>query len=614
MKGYAGKLLFVNLEQNKIDIRPLKEEDARNFIGGPGLGAKILYEEMPAHADVFGPESMVGILGGPLNNTRALFGGRYTVVSKSPVTGGWNDANSGGYFAPMLKRAGFDGVFVNGIAKTPVYIFIDEGKAEIRDASALWGLTVSETEEKFKQMHGEKINAALIGPAGENLSGFAAVMNDGHRAAGRGGTGAVMGSKKLKAIVVKGALKTEIADDEALVSINKDVMAHLKGPMLEMFNGFGTYGTGITYMPSVLSGDTCIKNWSGAPEHDMSEEEAYKVSSLHLDQFRTEKYNCASCPLGCGAFLNVPSERWDMHHSSRPEYEAMGAYGPTLMNTDYEALVRANDLCNEYGLDVISAGSTVAWAMECYNEGVLSKEELDGIDLTWGNGDAIVELTEKMGKGEGVGRILLKGTAAAADHFGKGHEYLVVASGIEEPQHDSRLQPALARMYKYDPTPGRHVKGNMGMDRIGPGGTFEYESTGPREKGGVVGQEICNSSGFCLMGMMFGPAGSVFKMINAITGFDYTDEEIEKLGLRMYNMRNAFNLREGIRRGDYTLSKRMYEANPPHKGPLAGVVIDVERLADNLFNEIGWDENMVPKKEELERLGGLEAVIADLYQ
>lgn len=611
MKGYAGKLLFVDLSSGEMEERPLKEEDAKNFLGGPALGAKILYDEMPANADVFGPESMVGFVSGPLNGAKALYGGRYTVVSKSPVTGGWNDSNSGGYFGPMLKQAGFDGVFVRGVAEKPVYIFIDEGKAEILDASDLWGLTTLAVEEKLRQRHGEKINAALIGPGGENLSNYAAVMNDGHRAAGRGGTGAVIGSKKLKALVVKGSLDIPIADNDAVIEANKAVTEWMKGPAAQLVGGFGTYGTGVGYVASVLSGDASVKNWGGAGVEDYPEEAAMPVGSLGIDQYKTKKYNCSNCPMGCGAFMDIPSDRWDLSHTPRTEYETQGAFGSQMLNSDNESVCRCNDICNEYGLDTISTGATIAWAMECFEEGVLSKEELDGIELKWGDGNAIVAMAEKIAKNEGVGAVLAKGSQAAAEHFGKGHEYLVVASGIEEPQHDGRLAYGLTRTYQYDPTPGRHVKGGLGMAPSGP--DFDYATTGVPDMMGVVAQEICNSSGYCMFGMMASPPDAIMKLVMAVTGFTYTEQEIAALGRRMFNMRHAFNLREGKRRKDFTLSKRFYESDPPAYGPLAGVKVDHERLADNFFEAMGWDKDMVPAKETLETLGGLDAVVRDLY-
>ena len=616
MFGYMGKMLFANLSERTLEDRPLSESDARNFLGGPSLGAKVLYENMPKDCDAFAEESMFGIVTGPLTGTRAFFSGRYTVVSKSPVTGGWNDANSGGFFGPALKHAGYDAVFVNGISETPVYIFIDEGKAQILDATEAWGLKTEETEEYFKKIHGDKINVALVGPAGESLSNVAAVMNDGHRAAGRGGTGAVMGSKKLKAIVVSGSLSVEVADSAKLTECNRAISEFMKGPGKMMADGFGTFGTGMLYNNSTQNGDSGIKNWSGAGVVDYAGQEAsMAISSIGIDKFKTAKYSCANCPLGCGAFHNYTegTRGWDLSHAPRPEYETMASFGSMLLNTDAECIFICNEICNAYGLDTISAGSIVAWAMEAYNEGALTLDDLDGIDLKWGNADAIIALTEKIGKGEGVGAILAKGTQAAAKHFGKGEEFLVVASGIEEPQHDSRLGYGLSRTYKYDPTPGRHVKGGIGMGVQVPAGGIDYSSTGHQDKLGVADTELTNSSGYCLFGGMCTPPGGLLDLINAVTGFNYSKADSIDLGMRMYNMRALFNVREGLRRKDFTLSPRFTAAPPPTEGPIAGNVIDVEKLADNFFNAIGWDGDGVPLRQTLEHLGGFDEAIAELY-
>jgi len=611
MYGFMGKLVFVNLSTGAIEIRDLKEEDARNFLGGYGLGAKILYEEMPANADVFGEDSMIGLVAGPTAGTGVMFGGRYSVVSKSPVTGGWNDASSGGYFAPVLKSAGFDGIFINGISDKPVYILLDDGKVEIKDASDLWGKTTLQTEEAIAELYGSKANAALIGPAGENLSYISAVMNDGHRAAARGGSAAVMGSKKLKAVVVRGSRKVPVFDLKAIGDNNRVVMDAMKAS--GRYDPNGSLGTGAGYVMSTQGGAAGVKNWGGSGVGDYPEELGQPVSSHGLEPYKTAKYGCAQCPRACGAFHDYPSERWDLRHSPRPEYETMGSFGSMLLNGDVESILQCNNLCNEYGLDTISAGSTVAWAMECFENGVLSAEELDGVKLNWGNGDAIVAITEKIGKGEGVGKILMLGTQAAADHFGKGHEYLVVASGIEEPHHDSRLNYGLCRVYQYDPTPGRHVKGGLGFGvRHTTGHNLDYRGTGYDDMLGASNIETHNASGFCLFGAN-NPPDIVKKQTEAVTGFTYSAPEWLALGLRIFNMRHAFNLREGMRRNDFPMTERMYKSDPPFDGPLAGIHVDYELVADNFFNAIGWSMDLVPLPKSLDLLGGLEQVKADLY-
>ncbi|MDR0469057.1 MAG: aldehyde ferredoxin oxidoreductase family protein [Peptococcaceae bacterium] len=613
MFGYMGKLLFVNLSTGATEVRDLDEQDARNFLGGYGLGAKILYDEMPAKADPLGEDSVLGFVTGAVNGTGVLFGGRFMVVHKSPVTGGWNDANCGGDFGPALKKAGFDAVFVKGVAKKPVSIFIDEGKAEIVDADDLWGKTITECEETIAVKYGDKAKSALIGPAGEKISLIASIMNDGHRAAGRGGCGAVMGSKKLKAVIARGDLEVPVADKAKINEHNLAVVNHMKGPGIGFANMFGNFGTGAGYVGSTQSGDAGVKNWGGSGVTDYPADVATPVGSQGIDNTKTKKYACANCPLGCGAFHNYPDDRWDLTHSPRPEYETMGAFGSLCLNKDAASIFRANDLCNDYGTDTISTGSTVAWAMECYENGVLTKDELDGIELTWGNGDAIVAITEKLVKGEGCGKILMLGSQAAADKFGKGHEYLVVASGIEEPQHDGRLAYGLTRTYQYDPTPGRHVKGGIGQFITHVAGhSIDYKGTGYQDLAGIANTEVNNSSGFCLFGAN-NPPGSVKAQVEYATGFKYSTPEWVALGVRIYNMRHAFNIREGLRRKDFTMSSRMYDTKPPHDGPIAGNMVDHELLADNFFNAMGWTMDMVPVQQILRNLGGLDKVLADLY-
>ena len=613
MNGYAGKMLFVDLTTGKMEEKPLEEKMAREFLGGPALGARILYEYMPAHTEVFAPESVAGSLGGPVNSSGAFFGGRYTVVSKSPLTGGWNDANSGGFFAPALKKSGYDAVFFRGISEKPVYLLISDGKAELCDAADLWGKTSLEAEAWLTEKYGKTVQAAMVGPAGERQAYLACVMNNGHRAAGRGGTGAVFGSKKLKAVVVVGGSTPKPADRAAILELNKAITASMKeGPGAGFAGAFGEYGTGVGFVGSVLSGDAGIKNWSGAGVTDFPEEVAMPAGSIGMGPFKKKKYNCSNCPLGCGAILDIPSDKYDLRDAPRPEYETQGAFGSLLLNNDPAVIAQCNNLCNEYGLDVISTGSTIAWAMECYNEGVLSKEELDGVELTWGNGDAIVELCSKICRGDGIGAILGLGSQEACRRLGKGEEFLVVASGIEEPQHDSRLAHGLARTYKYDPTPGRHVKGGIGMFPLPP--DYDYSASGEADKQGVIKQEICNAAGFCMFGDMLMPPGTYKKLIEAVTGFTYTDEEYDAIGMRSFYMRQAFNLREGMTRKSFTLSRRFTQSPPPAEGPLKDADVPVEQLADNFFDAMHMDrETLIPEEECLKTLGGLELLERDFY-
>ena len=621
MYGYTGKLLFVDLTTQTTQVRDLDAKTAKDFVGGPSLGAKILYDEMPAHTDPFAAESVIGFVSGPTNGTGPLMGGRYTVVSKSPVTGGWNDANSGGNFGPILRRSGYDGVFVKGISEKPVYLFIDDGKVEFRDAFSLWGKTTVETEDAIKaELGDQKVGIALIGPAGERLSNMAAVMNDSHRAAGRGGTGAVMGSKKLKAIVCRGNTKIEVYDKQAVVELNKAVADWEKnGPIATtMVQLFSNHGTGGLYEGSVLSGDTSVKNWGGVPG-DLTEEQIAALDSVNMDKaYKTKKYACNACSLGCGAIYEIKGGKWPLKESGRPEYETSGMFGSMMLNSDPESVNYCNYLANEYGFDSISLGATIAWAMECFNNGVFTLDEMGGVDLKWGDRDAIVAMTENVCKADTeMGETLNLASRGAAEKYGRGFEYLMDAGGIEAPQHDPRRAPGLARTYQYDPTPGRHVKGGMGFTHaagLPPEIKYSFKDTAEPDIAGVVETEITNMAGFCMLSDVGMPGGLKTQFITAVTGFEYPGDEARKLGLRSFAMRYAFNLREGKHRKDHQITGRILGKPPMKEGPHEGITIDNEKLADNFFGALGWDlDTLIPSKASLEELGGLDKVIDELH-
>lgn len=614
--GYAGKLLFVDLTKGIIEEQELPDELAANFIGGYGIGAKVLYERMPAGADPLGPDSMIGFVTGPSNGTNAFFGGRYSVVHKSPISGGWNDSNSGGYFGPELKKAGYDAVFISGISKKPVYLWITDGKAEIKDATHLWGRDTKEIWEDLKEETGKpKLRVLAIGRSGENVSLLACPINDGHRAPGRGGSGAIMGSKKLKAIAVFGTGAVPVADPKRIQELNKRVGAVMKKSPIG--KAFGAMGTGSTTPASALSGDSPVKNWGGVGVIDFGVENVQKVGSAEMDQYKTKKYACSRCPLGCGAEYEVNDGKYPVGKTDRPEYETAAAFGSTLLNYDTASILKCNEMCNQYGIDTISAGMTIAWAMECYENGILSQEELDGINLTWGDGDAIVAMLQKMCDGEGVGAILANGSANAAKKFGKGAQFLQTASGIELPMHDPRFAPGLARTYQYDPSPGRHVKGGLGGLQMAGAETsdkYDYRGTGDLDLALTTHTEVLNSLGLCMFGEMVSPPGVHSEYIEALTGMAFKEEDKFTTGLRILNMRHAFNVREGIKPSDLTISARAVGKPALSAGPLAGVSIDTELLARNFFESVNWDfETGRPAREMLERVGHLDEVIEDLY-
>jgi aldehyde:ferredoxin oxidoreductase len=617
--GYVGKLLFVDLTDGTIREEELSEERARQFIGGYGLGARVLYDLMPGGADPLGPDNVLGFVTGPLTGTGAFFSGRYVVVCKSPVSGTWNDANSGGHFGPELKKAGYDAVFVSGASDKPVYLWINDGKVEIRDAAKLWGLDATESLHALIEETGEaKMRAALIGPAGEKQSLLACVMNDRHRAAGRGGAGAVMGSKKLKAVAVRGTGDVPVANPVQLRAINRSITAAMKdGPMKEMMAGFGEYGTGMGNVGSALSGDSPVKNWGGVGVVDFGEEAAKKLEVGPIDaKYKTGPYGCNSCPLACGAHYDVKTGRWPIGKTDRPEYETWAAFGSTCLNSDSDAIIACNDICNRAGIDTISTGMTVAWAIECYENEVLNRQETGGIELTWGNGEAMVDITQAIADGTGLGATLALGSKAAADKLGKGHEYLVAVRGIEVPMHDPKLGPGLARTYQYDATPARHVKGGAGLVQMMDPNPSKYnpEGTGFLDVMVTANIEMINIAGMCLFGMYTGAEGVQIQLMEAVTGWSFKSQDQMRAAMRVMNMKHAFNLREGLTPADFEVPARIVGKPAQEAGPLAGVTVDNERLGDNFFAAMGWDrETGKPSRRMLELMGGMDDVIEDLY-
>ena len=615
--GYAGKMLFVDLTTQMIEEKELGDDLAEKFIGGYGIGGKVLYEMMKPGVDPLGPDNVIGFITGPLNGTKALIGGRYVVVCKSPTSGTWNDANSGGFFGPELKKAGYDAVFVSGASDKPVYIWINNGNAEIRDASKLWGKDTVETLALLIEETGEKkLRASLIGPAGENLSLMAAVMNEEHRAAGRGGPGAVMGSKNLKAVAVRGTKMVPVADEEKLVQVNKDIRdAAQNGPMAPIVKTFGQLGTGMGTGANALSGDTPVKNWGGIGIVDFGDENAHQLDSGSYDEkYRTKKYACANCIIGCGADYEVKEGKWPMKQTFRPEYETLGSFGTMMLNSNVESVLKCNDICNRHGFDTISVGCTIAWAMECYENGLISKEDTDGIELTWGNAEAIVDMCQAIADNKGFGKILSSGSKAASEKIGKGAEYLVTVRGIELPMHDPKLAPGYGRTYYTDPTPGRHVKGGAHGGQARRPDKYNYEGTGSRDLKMTSSNEILQLSGLCLMSQFTGMRDMAVRLLEAVTG-DAIDEAKQITILkRTMGIRHAFNLREGLKPSETDMPKRAIGDPPQTEGPLKNVTVDHKLLAKNFFEAMEWDvETGIPSRDSLEALGGMEAVIKDLY-
>jgi aldehyde:ferredoxin oxidoreductase len=595
--GYMGKILFVDLSTQELQQETLDEKMCRDFIGGYGIGARMLYSRQKAGVDPLGPENILGFISGPLTGTPVPTGARYAVVAKSPLTGGWGDANSGGYFGPYLKFSGFDAVFFTGISLNPVYLLLDNGSAHIKDTGPLWGKDTYETEDLLMTEYGKQSRVACIGPAGEKLSLIAGILTDHGSLAARSGLGAVMGSKKLKAVVARGNMEVPIFDKAAAdktrntqVNFWKSLPAPIGGTDLDLFR---TYGTTWSTFIAAHSGDSPVKNWGGIGVVDIPD-----ISGLHPDVFKARVqigHACWHCPKVCKAVLKAGEGEYKYAAGvHRPEYETLAAFGVNCANNNAESIAMVNDICNRAGLDSISSGTIIAFAIELYENGILTRKDTDDIDLRWGNHQAIVAMTMKLAKREGLGDILADGVKKAAEKIGKGaQQYAVHIGGQEVGMHDPKLsRPGRldAARYQMDATPGRHTQ------VFGPNSFSNH---------------VLNSAGLCQFGAFFGD--SIVDVINVVTGLNFTMADVLKAGERIVNIRHAFNLREGINELKWTVPSRIAGIPSQTTGPLAGVTADVEAQALWSLGALDWDRvTTKPNKAKLLSLG-LDDVAKDLW-
>ena len=592
MKGFMGKILFVDLSTGTITEETPDDSLYHDYLGGYGIGAKILYDRMKPGVDPLGPDNILGFMTGALTGTPAIVGTRYQVVAKSPLTGGFGDANSGGDFGPYMKFAGIDGVFFTGISKNPVYLYVENGKAELKNASDLWGKGSYEIETLMKERHGKNAEAACIGPAGEKQALISCIITKRGAAAARSGIGAVMGSKKLKAVVVNGNMEVPLADPEKAREIRKQHTEALKG-MAQMFKKYGT-SSGTTR--SAHSGDTPVKNWAGVGIIDMPDVSGLTGDAACVNFDKSEP--CWHCPIACQSILKEGTGEYKYPAGTRRvEYETQGTFGVMCLNNNAECLTYVNYLCNDYGLDTISGGCVVAFAIECYENGILTKEDTGGIELTWGNHKAIAQITEKMVKCEGIGAILADGVKVAAEKIGKGSEkYAVHIGGQEVGMHDPKLarRPADtgAARYHLDATPGRHTQ------FFGPG-AFE--------------NHIVNATGMCVFGTFGGSIRFLLQYMQAVTGLDWTQEELDMCGERIMTLRHLFNLREGINPLEWAVHPRIIGDPPQTEGPLAGVRADIEAQDYWCLGGLDWDRvTTKPSKAKLIKLG-FDSIAEEMY-
>ena len=600
--GYISRILFVDLSTGKIREENPDESLYRDFLGGYGIGARIIFNRQKAKADPLGSEAMFGFVTGLLTGTRSLFASRYTVVGKSPLTDTWGDANSGGDFGPYLKFSGYDSVFFSGISSEPVYLLLDNGKAELKKAGHLWGKDTAETEAVLEAELGKGIGIASIGPAGESGSLISAVMNNKGRAAARSGLGAVMGSKKLKALVVRGQQKVPVADEDGIKAARQSYMKQLGGTV----EGFKKFGTCSGMANLVNIGDAPVKNWGGTA---LDFTTASAISDQSVISLQKRKYSCWGCPVACGGLMKAGSEYSYPEGAHKPEYETLASFGSMCLNDNMESIVMLNEICNRYGLDTISAGSIMAFAIENFENGIITTKDTDGIELRWGNHKAIVAMTEKMAEREGFGAILADGVKKAAEKIGKGAEaFAVHIHGQEVPMHDPKRFAHYVIAY-IDSTPARHTRGSYGFR---PLSGLEYPAY---ERGSMAGRGVASKMGsdffhaisclgLCMFGVGFMPASAITDFVNLSTGWNFTIEDVLKAGDRVANIRQAFNSREGINISDYKVPGRVSGNPPPQAGPTAGRTTDIDTLRRDYLEARGWDTTTgKPSRDKLLEVG-----------
>jgi aldehyde:ferredoxin oxidoreductase len=616
MFGFMGKILRVNLTAGEIREELLPEKEARMFLGGSGLATRYLFDETKPGLDPLGPENKLIYMTGPLTGTLSPSSGRFSAVAKSPLTGLWGSANSGGRFGLDLKKSGFDGVIIEGVSPKPVALIIDDGRAELVKADHLWGVGVTETTKILKKDYGSKLNVSCIGLAGENQVRYSAIMNDIHRALGRCGLGAVMGSKRLKAVAAGGSHSIQVADKEAFQEAARTAGNFVNESMLKMT--LEVYGTDMVLDLVNIKGGLPTRNWQSG---SCTYADAINGPAINA-KVLTGRKACFGCPIACGRQSEVKSGKYACKGEG-PEYESVGAFGPMCDVRDLEAITHAHILCNEYGLDTVSAGSTIAFGMECFEKGILTLEDTDGLALSFGDADVMIEMIHRISRRQGIGDLFAEGTRRAAQRLGQGSErFAMQVKGLELPAYDCRATKMTGLGFATANRGGDHitayVQGPTFLDipfLIVEESTIEDpQKESPAEAKVVKDLEdaltVFDSVGACkFMGMAL-MAEDVVPVISQATGWDFSVEEFRTAGERIFNLARAYNCREGVTRKDDTLPERLLK-EPMTDGPAAGLVVDLEPLLDAYYRFRGWDNQGRPTLNTLQRLN-LEDLAAEM--
>ncbi len=584
MHGYHGKILKVNLSKGETEVMELTEEIYRKYLGGSGLAAKLFFDMEAWKADPLSPENPLMVMHGPLSGTNLPGCSRLEVCARSPLTGIWGESSMGGHVSPQFRASGYDGIVIVGASDKPVYLLVTDEKVEIRDASHLWGKDTFETEELIKKEVGDKrVRVMSIGQAGENLVKYASIVNDRGSLAGRTGMGCVMGSKKLKAIAFRGKAKTTIADERACKEAAEKGKINIKTGILgEALNAFGSNAH--MQMGMAIS-DVPVKNWREA----QWEEGMERLSGVAVaESILTRKHSCFACPVACKRIVKVESGPYAMEEGPGLEYEGAAALGTLTRTESLEAVTKANELADRYGMDCISTGSTIAYATEAFEKGLITKDDTGGLELGWNKPDVLVKLVEMIAKREGFGDELAEGVRSLSKKYG-GEEFAIHVKGLEAPMHDPRALWAMALSYATGVRGACHVNddnlmtelGNISFREIGLKDTKPYSAEGKAAQtmaAQAYGQ-LAGSAVICLYAWWSMDGIEILRqMLNGVTGFGYTKDELVALGNRIWYLKRAICNLCGVRKEDDVLPERILR---PH---IEGLTSNLTKILFPIMN------------------------------
>jgi len=603
--GYNKKILRVDLSNNAVKTERPPKFFFRRYFGGRAVIAYYLLKELGPGIDPLGPKNTLIFAPGIVTGAPIPGNARNSVGAKSPLTGAYGEAEVGGFWGAELKHAGFDGIVIKGKAKSPVYLWVHDGEAEIRDAQHLWSLDIANSQENIRKEVGDRLaRTAQIGKAGEKMVRFACIINDLRHAAGRTGMGAVMGSKNLKAIAARGHGGPEMADPNKLKELTNWLINNLEKKVKNMHK----YGTGAMMKEGALSGNLPTCNFR---DGEFQNPEAISAQAIK-DTVRIGMESCYFCPIRCKKVVQIKEPYVVDPIYGGPEYETLAAFGSNCGIDDLKAICKAHELCQRYSLDTISTGCTVAFAMECFENKLITKKDTNGINLTFGNAEAMLQMVEMIANREGIGNLLAEGTMRAAEKIGRGAEkFAVHIKGEEVPMHDPRLKRGLALGYVVCPTGADHMNTlhdtwTRDMPSFGIVEPVQLEDFGPKKVRLYVYKVIFETMYNCLLMCDFVPwdENQMAEIVRAVTGWDSNLWEIMKVSERSINMARAFNVREGFTRKDDWLPNRFF--HPQTSGPLSNTVVDAKKLekAKSLcYDMMGWDQQKgAPTRAKLEEL------------